>query len=331
MNARIADLIREGRADEITDAVAEGEFFQMQTFTQALIEHVLSGEVDSEVAANAATNRHDFLVSLEQAIKRKRAADDDAANAPTPQRSTFPSRKPMPAPTIQPVEPDEGLGLRIVPAGLARMRRLAPLALCSRVAAARAAPRARTPSRSSPPAPLALPGLDAEPVARRAVRRCPRRRPCPCSSRIRSCSRSGSGPARRTGSRGRCSPRSTRSSRTGAATWARARPARSAGCSSCPSTWLRWGVDANGDGVADPWNPTDAIFSAARYLAAAGGATDLYRGVFAYNHADWYVNEVLALANLYGGEQRRSRSRSTGCSRTSTRRAQAVVDASDEL
>ena len=68
-----------------------------------------------------------------------------------------------------------------------------------------------------------------------------------------------------------------------------------------PSTWLRWGVDANGDGVADPWNPADAIFSAARYLAAAGGTTDLYRGVYAYNHADWYVNEVLSLANLYGG------------------------------
>ena len=68
-----------------------------------------------------------------------------------------------------------------------------------------------------------------------------------------------------------------------------------------PSTWLRWGVDASGDGVADPWNPADAIFSAARYLAAAGGTTDLYRGVFAYNHADWYVNEVLSLANLYGG------------------------------
>ncbi len=68
-----------------------------------------------------------------------------------------------------------------------------------------------------------------------------------------------------------------------------------------PSTWLRWGVDANGDGVADPWNPTDAVFSAARYLAAAGGTTDLYRGVYAYNHADWYVNEVLSLADLYGG------------------------------
>src|SRR5207244_8416397 len=39
MNSRIADLIREARAEESTDAVAEGEFFQMQTFTQALIEH----------------------------------------------------------------------------------------------------------------------------------------------------------------------------------------------------------------------------------------------------------------------------------------------------
>jgi murein DD-endopeptidase MepM/ murein hydrolase activator NlpD len=69
-----------------------------------------------------------------------------------------------------------------------------------------------------------------------------------------------------------------------------------------PGTWLRWGVDANGDGVADPWNPTDAVFSAARYLAAAGGTSDLYRGVYAYNHADWYVNEVLSLADLYGGD-----------------------------
>ena len=69
-----------------------------------------------------------------------------------------------------------------------------------------------------------------------------------------------------------------------------------------PSTWLRWGVDANGDGIADPWNATDAIFSAARYLGAAGASTDLYRAIFAYNHADWYVNEVLQLADLYKGD-----------------------------
>jgi murein DD-endopeptidase MepM/ murein hydrolase activator NlpD len=67
-----------------------------------------------------------------------------------------------------------------------------------------------------------------------------------------------------------------------------------------PDTWLRWGVDANGDGIADPWNAADAIFSAARYLAAAGGQSDISRAVFAYNHADWYVNEVLQLANVFG-------------------------------
>jgi murein DD-endopeptidase MepM/ murein hydrolase activator NlpD len=67
-----------------------------------------------------------------------------------------------------------------------------------------------------------------------------------------------------------------------------------------PDTWLRWGVDANGDGVADPWNATDAVYAAARYLAASGGQSDIARAVFSYNHADWYVNEVLQLANVYG-------------------------------
>jgi cell wall-associated NlpC family hydrolase len=67
-----------------------------------------------------------------------------------------------------------------------------------------------------------------------------------------------------------------------------------------PSTWARWGVDANGDGVADPDNPSDAIFSAARYLAGCGGQFDIARAVYCYNHASWYVNEVLGLASLYG-------------------------------
>jgi murein DD-endopeptidase MepM/ murein hydrolase activator NlpD len=68
-----------------------------------------------------------------------------------------------------------------------------------------------------------------------------------------------------------------------------------------PSTWLRWGTDATADGIADPWDPEDAMYSAARYLAAAGARQDLYRGVFAYNHADWYVRDVLDLANVFGG------------------------------
>ena len=66
-----------------------------------------------------------------------------------------------------------------------------------------------------------------------------------------------------------------------------------------PSTWMRWGVDANGDGIADPWNAADAIYSAARYLNAAGASTDLDRAIFAYNHAGWYVNEIVSLADLY--------------------------------
>ena len=69
-----------------------------------------------------------------------------------------------------------------------------------------------------------------------------------------------------------------------------------------PDTWLRWGTDADGDGLADPWDPEDAVFAAARYLAAAGGAADISRAVFAYNHAQWYVDEVLGLASLFGGD-----------------------------
>jgi murein DD-endopeptidase MepM/ murein hydrolase activator NlpD len=69
-----------------------------------------------------------------------------------------------------------------------------------------------------------------------------------------------------------------------------------------PDTWLRWGTDGNGDGIADPWNPDDAVHAAARYLAAAGGRADTSRAVFAYNHAQWYVDDVLQLAAMFGGD-----------------------------
>jgi membrane-bound lytic murein transglycosylase B len=69
-----------------------------------------------------------------------------------------------------------------------------------------------------------------------------------------------------------------------------------------PSTWAEWGVDANGDGIADPSNPEDAIFAAARYLSAAGMPADTYGAIYAYNHADWYVSEVLADAGCYAAE-----------------------------
>jgi cell wall-associated NlpC family hydrolase len=85
-----------------------------------------------------------------------------------------------------------------------------------------------------------------------------------------------------------------------------------------PSTWARWGTDANGDGVADPNNPTDAIFSAARYLAGCGGQSNIATAVYCYNHATWYVNEVLGLAAVY--------SRGGGADLLSTRQLRSQID-----
>jgi hypothetical protein len=67
-----------------------------------------------------------------------------------------------------------------------------------------------------------------------------------------------------------------------------------------PATWEAYGVDANNDGRKDPYNPVDAICAAARYLDASGGSEDLRTAIFAYNHADWYVDEVLLYARQYG-------------------------------
>jgi hypothetical protein len=64
-----------------------------------------------------------------------------------------------------------------------------------------------------------------------------------------------------------------------------------------PATWSAYGVDANGDGIGDPSDPADAIFAAARYLAAAGGSHDIRTAIFAYNHASWYVDSVMREAS----------------------------------
>jgi hypothetical protein len=65
-----------------------------------------------------------------------------------------------------------------------------------------------------------------------------------------------------------------------------------------PATWLQYGVDALNAGYADPYNPVDAIFAAARYLRAAGAASDLRAAILAYNHSQEYVNSVLLRAKL---------------------------------
>jgi hypothetical protein len=66
------------------------------------------------------------------------------------------------------------------------------------------------------------------------------------------------------------------------------------------STWRRYGVDGDGDGVRDVYEPADAIFGAANYLHASGAPGDWYGAIFAYNHADWYVGDVLGYARRFG-------------------------------
>jgi soluble lytic murein transglycosylase-like protein len=66
-----------------------------------------------------------------------------------------------------------------------------------------------------------------------------------------------------------------------------------------PSTWETSGVDGNGDGVANIMDPEDAIPAAARYLKTGGAPDDWYAALYSYNHADWYVRKVLAVAEGY--------------------------------
>ncbi len=66
-----------------------------------------------------------------------------------------------------------------------------------------------------------------------------------------------------------------------------------------PSTWRAYGVDADSDGVADPFSPVDAVYTAARYLQAHGVNEDVRKALWAYNHSWEYVDTVLAIAEGY--------------------------------
>lgn len=66
-----------------------------------------------------------------------------------------------------------------------------------------------------------------------------------------------------------------------------------------PSTWSDWGMDGDGDGKADPENSVDAIYSTARYLRVNGAPQDYRKAIFAYNHANWYVEKVLTTSKTF--------------------------------
>jgi membrane-bound lytic murein transglycosylase B len=66
-----------------------------------------------------------------------------------------------------------------------------------------------------------------------------------------------------------------------------------------PSTWAASGVDGNGDGAANIMDPEDAVPAAAGYLKEGGAPRDWYAALYSYNHADWYVKKVFAVAEAY--------------------------------
>ena len=90
-NSRIQELIRENKPEFVPEAIAEGAFFQMQTLTKALIDLVVSGDVDEETAAAAAPNRHDFMIALGRALKEHAVQESaEAAKGAEPEESAVP-------------------------------------------------------------------------------------------------------------------------------------------------------------------------------------------------------------------------------------------------
>jgi len=83
-NERIADLIRDALPEEIPAAIDEGSFYEMQTLSRALIDLVLAGMVDRDLAAGVAPNKHDFMIALTQAEKARAARTVNTSQPESP-------------------------------------------------------------------------------------------------------------------------------------------------------------------------------------------------------------------------------------------------------
>ena len=102
--ARIAELIREPeKTHGLTEAIEEGAYHHMQSFSQHLVQLVVDDVVELEVAAAAATNRHDFEIAVEQAIRRKRVAEEGKTVAVDFSSLAEDEAEPEPEPQEEPV------------------------------------------------------------------------------------------------------------------------------------------------------------------------------------------------------------------------------------
>jgi cell wall-associated NlpC family hydrolase len=97
------------------------------------------------------------------------------------------------------------------------------------------------------------------------------------------------------------------------------------------STWAAYGLDGDNNGIADRWDPADAIVSAANYLKASGAPDDLPAAVYAYNHSQTYVQQVLAWAGLYANEYANAPAPVAGAAASSAQAQAAVAYALEQL
>lgn len=67
-------------------------------------------------------------------------------------------------------------------------------------------------------------------------------------------------------------------------------------------TWASYGIDADEDGIRDPYSVPDSVFATANYLHASGAPADWAAAIFAYNHSDAYVRAVVSEAAQLGGQ-----------------------------
>lgn len=98
-----------------------------------------------------------------------------------------------------------------------------------------------------------------------------------------------------------------------------------------PSSWEAFGVDGDGDGIKNVYDPDDAIFAAANLLHAEGAPGDWHAAIFAYNHAEWYVEDVLADAQRFGGVGALEVAESTSCAAEAGPALQKILAEADRL
>jgi cell wall-associated NlpC family hydrolase len=92
------------------------------------------------------------------------------------------------------------------------------------------------------------------------------------------------------------------------------------------STWAQYGLDGDNNGIADRWDPADAIVSAANFLKQNGAPNQIEQALFAYNHSQAYVQQVLAWAGLYANSDGSQQTTATaGATSSSNATAQAAV------